>query len=359
MNRRELIIRTVSASLARFGARQGLLTQPSLQRTESLIAAAATLSTIYLLNKVLHTSAPFSIKQALLDVPGLPGQRSLKRRLQALSAIHSFAPELRLHENDRYRPTSVEWFLPKVRMRRHRPHDSDVQILDAGDVTLMSLVSQSSAGQHSGRGSQRTNFFLEIRKQVNETRRGSLAEAECYVHFRRAPGGRDSWDIQYWFFYAYNGDITTGADFEHEGDWEHITVRISDDLRSLERVFFASHATESEWQSASEVAMTSGSHPVAYAAYHSHATFATSGKHPRTGLPDDHTSSAGPHWQPWNSLRLIGERHRPVRGQEWVKYTGRWGQIGTQASDWPEWLSGPYGPAFQAWWNDDDEGNSG
>lgn len=361
MNRRELIQRGLSAALLvplepSWRHLQAILPRYARSRRTYSPAAGPQLSVIFLMNKVLQARAPFSLKESLLAVPGLPGQRSLKRRLQALSAIYAFAPELRLHEDDRYRPTSVTWFLPKVRMRRHRPHDRDVQILDAGEVTVQSLVSQSSGGQHSGRGTQRTNFFLEIRIREDETRRGSLTGAECYVHFRRAPGGGDAWDIQYWFFYAYNGDITTGADIEHEGDWEHITVRVSDDLMSMERVFFASHATESEWRSASQVDTVTGDHPVAYSAYHSHATFWNAGKHPRTALPDDHTSDAGPHWQTWHSLRLIGERNTPLRSQEWVKFTGRWGQIGTPG---PEWLSGPYGPAFQAWWTDDDEGNSG
>jgi hypothetical protein len=312
------------------------------------------LSTRFLANKVLQSTAPISIK-SILAIQHLQSGKSLKRLVETLGAIYYFAPQLRLHPDDRYRPTSVSWFLPRVRMRRHRPHDTDVQILKVGEVNMASLISQSSGGQRSGRGSGRTNFFLEIRSQESATRRGDLDVAECYVRFRRAPGGSTDWDIQYWFFYAYNGDITTGADIEHEGDWEHVTARVTSDLRTLQRVFFASHAVESEWRDASDVSVADD-HPVAYSAYHSHATAWSAGKQSRNWLPDDHTSNGGPYWSTWGNLRLIGERLDPMPGQEWVRYTGRWGQFGSPG---PEWLTGPWGPAFQAWWDDDDEGNSG
>jgi hypothetical protein len=164
----------------------------------------------------------------------------------------------------------------------------------------------------------------------------------------------DAWDIQYWFFYAYNGDITTGADFEHEGDWEHITVRVDGNLKTPMSVFFASHATESEWRNRGGFKINSDGHPVVYSAYHSHATSWRVGTHPRRFLPDDYTAEGGPKWATWDTLRLIGTHRRPLQDLEWVKFTGHWGQIGTPG---PEWLSGPYGPAFQAWWADDDEGN--
>jgi hypothetical protein len=313
----------------------------------------------FLMSKVLQIGPPFSIRAALFTVPDLPGKRSLRRRLDALHAIYAFAPELRLHPDDKYRPTSVAWYLDRVQMRRHRPHDFDVQILDAGTVNIDSLISQSDAGQHSGRGNSRTNFFLEIVVQTEATRRGRLDVAECYVHFRPAPGGIAGFDIQYWFFYAYNGDITVGADPEHEGDWEHVTVRVNDSLLWIESVFYASHATESSWKSR-PFPYTASGHPIAYSAYHSHANYWRTGKHSRSWhhvwVPDDHTADGGPVWHTWNSLRVIGRHDEPMKRQQWIKYTGHWGQIATPGA--PEFLSGPYGPAFQAWWEDDDKGNS-
>lgn len=300
--------------------------------------------------RVAEESRPYSVRRitGLLDLPGV----SFWRRLTLLHAVLRYAPELRLHPDEKYFPTSVPWYLQNTRMRRHRAWWPDVRILDPFEVTVETLISQSSGGQHSGAGSSRTNFFLEIAVNVAETRRGRLAVAKCYVHVRRAPAPSEGWDIQYWFFYAYNGDITTGADFEHEGDWEHVTVRLDENVQSIRQVFFHAHNTESEWRQPGEFQLTAGTHPVAYSAKHTHATYSSAGKQPRRFLPDDHTANGGEAWRTWNSLSLVGEREHPVSGNDWVKYTGHWGQIGTKIS----WLSGPYGPAFQGYWNDDDSG---
>lgn len=312
-----------------------------------------TISTRTVVTRVLRAVPPFWLNAQIRAVPGLPPGNRVKQRLELLNAIYRFSPEVRLHPDDRYRPTSVPWYLQRVRMRRHRPGWFDVHILDPDEVTVRTLVSQSSGGQHSGRGGSRTNFFLEIVTNVPETRRGLLGVAECYVHFRPAPDGSGAWDVQYWFFYAYNGDITTGADFEHEGDFEHVTIRMSPDFKSIGGVFYHVHNTESEWRDPDEFDLTDDGHPIVYSARHTHATYWSSGKQSRSGLPDDHTSDGGPTWRTWSTLRLVGQRMRPTSGQEWIQYTGRWGQIGTFFS----WLSGPYGPAFQGYWTDDDNGH--
>jgi Vacuolar protein sorting-associated protein 62 len=310
----------------------------------------AELSIAHVARTVGSTTGRFSVRWlvGLLNMPDL----SVTRRLQLLNAIQQYAPELRLHPNDIYRPTSVPLYLQNTRMRRHRRWWPDVHILDPFEVNVRTLISQSSGGQYSGLGSGRTNFFVEIAINVDETRRGRLAVARCYVHLRRAPASGEGWDIQYWFFYAYNGDITFGADFEHEGDWEHLTVRLDPQVQAIQEVFFHVHNTESQWRQPGEFQVTGRTHPIAYSARHTHATYWNAGKQHRRFLPDDHTSDDGPAWPTWQAISLIGERDRPVLGNDWVRYTGKWGQIGTIFS----WLSGPHSPSFQGYWSDDDNG---
>ena len=303
----------------------------------------------FVMRNVVRVTSAFSIREQLRNIPELDRFSTLRPKLTLLDAIYRFAPAVRLHPDDIYRPTSVPLYLSNVQMRRHRPWWFDVHILGPGWVDAQSLISQSSGGQHSGQGTERTNFFLEIRQWVDETRRGRLAVAECYVHFRPAPNGGGDWDVQYWFFYAYNGDITTGADFEHEGDWEHVTVRIPADFLSIDRVFYHVHNNESVWRERGEFEQAHGEHVVVYSAYHTHATYWDSGEQDREWLPDDHTADGGPEWRTWDVLRLVGQREHPRPGQQWIKYTGHWGQIGTKIS----WLSGPYGPAFQRYWDED------
>jgi hypothetical protein len=198
---------------------------------------------------------------------------------------------------------------------------------------------------------------LQIASNDSLIRKGSLQSAECYVHFRHAPQRNGQIDIQYWFFYPYNS-FGPG----HEGDWEHITVRVTNNF-NIRRIFFASHARESEWHRPTGFHLNNAGHPIVYSAIGSHACYWFAGKRDRGKFhtaeipPDDFTANGGPVWKTWENLRIIGEFDNPLSNQEWIKYTGHWGEIGTAGTSELLVTSGPYGPAFQAWWDDDDEGN--
>lgn len=272
-------------------------------------------------------------------------------------AIQRFAPEVHLYPDEVYRPSSVPWYLARVRMRRHRLFLPDQAILGVGQVNVTTLVSQQRGNEHSGQGGE-TRFFLQIQGDEQVNRNGDLSTAECYAHFRPAIGGRPEFDIQYWFFYPYNGDITAVLDPAHEGDWEHITVRVSPDLQRVVEVFFATHKRESRWLR-DGYQLSQGTHPVVYSARHSHASYWTVGEQPRGGiagvLPNDRTAGGGPIWRTWERLVNVGTFEAPAPGQEWVRYTGRWGELGTRGASQALVSSGPFGPAFQPWWSDDDK----
>lgn len=95
-----------------------------------------------------------------------------------------------------------------------------------------------------------------------------------------------------------------------------------------------------------------------YSARHSHATYWRAGEHVRGGiggvLPNDHCAEGGPVWETWRSLVQIGSKEAPAPGQEWLKYTGHWVEIGFPVTSEDFVTSGPFGPAFQPWWSDDD-----
>jgi hypothetical protein len=321
------------------------------------VTLVRTLSARYLSDALLQSAGSISVRNSLLKLRGIPTTTSLRERLLLLDAVVRFAPKLRLHPNDANMPCSVRWYLQHVRMRRHRQWWPDNQILALGDVTIRTLVSQSSGGEESGMGTRRTAFFLEIAGESHaNARAGDLATAECYVHLRGAPHDQGI-DIQYWFFYAYNS-FGPG----HEGDWEHVTVRLDSDLAAA-KVFFASHASESVWRSVGTYRTDEWGHPVVYVAEGSHACYPVAGQQDRGSWysaelpPDDFARGGGPSWDTWKALKLVGERSAPVSDQEWLRYTGHWGEIGDVGTS--KWFvtSGPYGPAFQAWWDDDDEGN--
>jgi len=236
----------------------------------------------------------------------------------------------------------------------------DAKILDLGQVTTASLVTQNNGGQESGAGTKKTDFFLEIDgtdSMQDEARRGTLASAVTYAHIRRAPGGSPKFDIQYWFFYGFNGSIAAfppGYKPQHEGDWEHITVRVAPDLQQIDSIFFAAHKDNQGWRAAQDVSYD-GSHPRVYAALHSHGSYPTAGTQARSVLPDDHTTADGPVWSAWQRVVVVGSFDAPTAGNEWLRYTGRWGQMGVAVVGGLTVTDGPVGPAFQAWWHDDNK----
>jgi hypothetical protein len=129
-------------------------------------------------------------------------------------------------------------------------------------------------------------------------RAGNPATATAYVHAvpvtEDADGNPVEWlDLQYWFFYAFNGAESVAAQewgahessrtnmSNHEADWEHVVVRI-DTSCTVVGVFFAQHDW-GEWvPSAAQdpdngYTLTNGSQVVVYAALGSHASYPTAG----------------------------------------------------------------------------------
>lgn len=256
-----------------------------------------------------------------------------------LALISRLAPIVRLHPSDEHRPASVPWYLPNVRMRFHRSWQKDRAILDRGAVSDATIASQSCEDQSSG-GARPSDFFLEIAGDEDRVRRGDLASALAYAHVLTWP---EFEDIQYWFFYPYNGDMGPGPiNFAHEGDWEHVTLRVA--CGRVTRAFFSAHHKEGKVLDAARCAFV-GERLVVYSARHSHASYPTGGKQARNNLPDDHTADLGPEWRTWERLEWL-DPHPP----RWLRYSGHWGEIG-EFKD----TTGPRGPSHQRAWSGDPE----
>ncbi|HWE81259.1 MAG TPA: PKD domain-containing protein [Gaiellaceae bacterium] len=156
--------------------------------------------------------------------------------------------------------------------------------------------------------------------------------------------------VVFWFFYPYNDDTTLGVVHEiHEGDWEHVVVRL-DGTDTATAVAYAQHACVQSVESWSALAHPAGSlashgggidqatHPIVYSARGGHASYATTGTHyfacpgePAEGFGD--VTGRGSAWQTWT-----GEED--LKAQPWLGYKGAWGWgVGTKLHPW-----GPLGP---------------
>jgi hypothetical protein len=281
--------------------------------------------------------------------------------------IQKFAPIVRLHSDEQYLPADVSWYIKRVKICFDVNWGIDKTFLGKGEVSISGLLNQTYKGQFSGLNIQPTDFFLEqtdidngdlLDNFRNETRRGcSSSDWICYAHVRRAPGDYEGmYDVQYIFFYAYNGDMTWGAiESAHEADFEHITVRVEGNLNDIHGIYYAAHDGEGKWylkQSSQGVndgySVTVDGHPIVYSGLNSHASYPWVGQWERNNLPDDYTDVNGLEWDCLNRINNIGEKSVPNPNMEWIQYSGRWGEIGQFS-----WTTGPYGPAYQSWWDSD------
>jgi hypothetical protein len=280
-----------------------------------------------------------------------------------VSALPKFAPEVRLHPDDPNRPSSVEWYLKRTRLCRWRALlRRDEELLPVGRVTPKKL------GGYGGGDRGGTDLYLDIPRGPNQqtTRRGfqpngGRLSAPCYVNARSAPDDAAAFDFQYWFFYPFNGP--EGRHITHQGDWEHVTVRVTNAGEPrLIAAYFSAHGQNNGGWAFPDIGarigpilqFTPDGNPIVYSALGSHASYASTGVHkqawPKAG---DRTSDGGPIWNTAADLVLVEINGQPLTEREdtiaWLRFPGRWGAIRKQA--WPFAVTGPIGPSHQSSWN--------
>lgn len=283
------------------------------------------------------------------------------------AAVTRFAPEVRLHPDDPHRPASVRWYLQRTRLRRWRGlFRPDDDILPVGGVTPDSLAAVTS--EEEGRAHNSDDcLYLNIPRgpRERETRHGfrpaaGVIEAPCYVNARAVPDDPESFDIQYWFFYAFNG--RDGWHITHEGDWEHVTVRVSNVSEPiLLSTYLSAHGLDSGGWAApapgpdagAGLRVTPSGRPIVYSALGSHASYTNPGEHGRGRIKSsDRTADGGPTWHTADDLVLVElNGQRPAGDADdhrWLDFPGRWGAIRKLA--WPFAASGPPGPSHQPSW---------
>ncbi|HWK89533.1 MAG TPA: hypothetical protein VNP72_06040 [Longimicrobium sp.] len=269
-------------------------------------------------------------------------------------------------------PASVEWYLPRVRMRIHHNNCNDHQFLDYGQVTPTNLLQQvhqrytrglfgcshESPWQYSNRDFHPDDhYFLEagVNGDGDAIHPGvrDPGQWKTYVHAYR--NNLNGVTLQYWFFYAYNDGISVQ---NHEGDWEHVDVKL-DAANNPVTVYFSFHEKLNPY-APGDVSWYGGTHPQVWVADGSHANFRSESAcntTAREGVFESCWTNTSERWFTWSGGRgyaqglqgggliNVGEKFAAMYGQEWIRYSGRWGEKGEF-----DWSSGPQGPAYKAEW---------
>lgn len=141
------------------------------------------------------------------------------------------------------------------------------------------VMSQVGAGKRSAKDLPRLNLPPEIRQAALENYEQSQPRTRNYTYYYRSIADGQYLCLQYWFFYAYNDWATGfGGMNDHEGDWEgmYLFFRLDPAGRPQEPpayiTYVGHHSRLTKPWGHGDVTLD-GTHPVAYVAAGSHATY--------------------------------------------------------------------------------------
>ena len=255
------------------------------------------------------------------------------------SLLARFAPVVILAPGERALPANVDWYLARARL--------DPEPEPELRVTQASLLADFEAALRAvGRRVARLRPNLAARPGSPDRR-----DWVVYGHVYRGEDG--GLLVQYWFFYPFNDFHVL---FDHEGDWEHVTVRLDARQRPI-GAWYARHTWSApgrwfEWDRLER----EGDHSVVLSARGSHASYAEACD---VLFWDTVCSSRAPAeagglgctvWRTWEretgGIVNTGPRDRPRARASFVSWPGQWGTQGWLRRD----TGGPRGPAYQAGW---------
>jgi VPS62-like protein len=253
-----------------------------------------------------------------------PSRTSPPRESQLREIAETFAPVVWLHKDDEYRPSSVDWYLARASLE----YNNKRTIIEEGKITGAALISQTVESDHSDFAKAPYNrnqkFNLKIKNEPS-IMKGDLNTARCYVHIRPNSGNLD---IQYWFFYPYNGALAgSGA---HEADWEHITIRFRtsnpQDKNDIEQVYFSRHSSTIWIKNENRKIEFEDKRPVIFSARHSHANYSTPEQHGGLGFTDK--ANRDVRWETWTQgggLDFLEDNPANELRHLWNRFNGNWG----------------------------------
>lgn len=260
---------------------------------------------------------------------------------QVEALIRRYGPLLRLHPEESYKMSSVEWFLGQASLVR------DDKVVP-WDHTAAALPTGPPDDAHP--------YWLTLPEAA---RPGDQASATSYVNVKPSADGLHTW-LQFWFFFPYNGpgvghingllfdrivhtdNVTLGEFGAHTGDWEHVSLGIENASSNLVAVYFSQH-DGGQWVTEIESLERHGEQVVVYSSKNGHASY------PHVGANYTHHYKVGPAPPLGEALEFFLRNDTAAKGDELdcsTKYVIVSGPSTTDA----RWLDFPYrwGPKVTA-----------
>ncbi|XP_015888194.2 hypothetical protein At1g04090 [Ziziphus jujuba] len=205
---------------------------------------------------------------------------SMPNKNQIDAIFQAYSPFLYFHPDEKYLPSSVTWYFTNGALLYQKTEEMGSK---PDPIPIESNGSNLPQG-----GKTDGTYWLDLpidEKEKERVKKGDLQSSEVYLHVKPMLGGTFT-DIAIWFFYPFNGpskakfpffDVPLVCIGQHIGDWEHLTLRVSNFNGELWRAYFSQHSGGT-WVDASELEFHSGNKLVAYASLNGHALY------PKPGL---------------------------------------------------------------------------
>lgn len=290
--------------------------------------------------------------------------------------MRRWAPVIYFDDEEACFPSSTWWYLNRV------------EIVDAGKDGKPKTVhapplSVKKIRDHSdGTQTPSSKYQLQIPDDANaaETRAGQklskasgdegkgkmLCTAPFYCHLLRIDD--KTMDLQYFFFYPYDEVVGSfdSAVGSHEGDWEHVTVRVhwSKDYNpgksgdpmldgAFVSLFPSAHDGESDWciHPEWETCGDGLSRPRVYCARGTHANYVSTDV--SRWFSKDYVSETGPRWYGYHYVEAVAWSDNLSDDLCWLGFNGQWGATDAAIGH------SPFGPAMKPEWKDSDWGKGG
>ncbi|WP_221795194.1 Vps62-related protein [Oceanobacter mangrovi] len=209
--------------------------------------------------------------------------------------IQNFAPRIYFHSDEVFFDEDASSYVnnANVGLFTATPDEHGKPAINPQQVDKNTNLTNDSNNTHNSYiGLINADPTSDAFKETTSGVPGPFTNSKCYVHVL---GVNDSYiELQYMFFSPFNGGATVrfdagwwGSDAtvslndtgvgSHEGDWEHITVRISLTGEFI-AAWYAAHSG-GRWCTPEQVQGTSGgaTHPVVYCGLRTHASYPSPG----------------------------------------------------------------------------------
>ncbi|XP_038903158.1 uncharacterized protein LOC120089826 [Benincasa hispida] len=244
------------------------------------------------------------------------------------SLFQAYSPIIYFHPKEKYLPSSVNWFFSGGALLYDKSNESNPVPINPDGSNL------PQGGSNDGQ------FWLNLptdEELKEKLKNGDLQSCKVYLHVKPMIGGIFT-DIAIWIFFPFNGPATAKVGIidipftkigEHIGDWEHITLRMSNFTGELRRAYFAQHS-KGEWVDPPSLEFEKGNKVVAYSSLNGHASYSKAGLVLQGGTEigiRNETAKSGLVLDAGENYSVVAAEYLEgmVVEPPWLNYTREWG----------------------------------